>query len=146
MRSIFLLVLTGACVGSAVDDPQFLSEYSIAGYESWFSVDFTGDVPGHGDTFREVYVNPIGRSYPGGGQYPIGTILVKEVFRDAAHTDLSVIEIQRYVGNRNVNAPVDGGWVFTSKKSAADGETYHRTCWECHRQATYGGSFYAFGE
>ncbi len=141
-----LICLAGGCIGSAVDDPQFLSQYSIADYKSWASVEFSGDSPGHGDTFRQVYINPTARSYPGGGLYPLGSILVKEVYTDEPHTDLSAIEIQRYVGATAVNAPVDGGWVFTSKKNADDGETHHTTCWACHRQAPYHGAFYSFGE
>jgi hypothetical protein len=145
MRLLPFLVLAGAC-GSAVDDPQFLATYSIDDYKTWDHVELAGDVPGHGDTFRVVYINPVGRSYPGGGLHPIGSTYVKEVYGDMARTDLHVIEIQRYVGDTDVNAPVDGGWVFTSKKTAGDGETYHGTCWACHRQAPYEGAFFPFGE
>jgi hypothetical protein len=144
MRAVVALAVVVAACGTSVD-PAGLP--SIDGYKTWAVLERDGDVPGHGATFRLIYVNPIGRGYPHGGSIPIGAVAVKEVYGDMSHTDLHAIEIQRYVGDdANVDAPVDGGWVFTSKNTADDGETYHGTCWACHRQAPYAGAFVDLAE
>ncbi len=51
-----------------------------------------------------------------------------------------------YIGDDNVNAPVDHGCVFTAKKSPSDGETHFDSCWTCHRQAPFQGVWFDLGE
>ncbi|HET6611249.1 MAG TPA: hypothetical protein VFG83_04640, partial [Kofleriaceae bacterium] len=71
----FAVGLAGGCA-SEVDTSELVP---ISGYQEWTRFDATGQIPGHGDTYRIIYVNPVGTMFKGYGEYPFGTIIVKEV-------------------------------------------------------------------
>jgi hypothetical protein len=146
MKRLVLAALLLAACGAEEVDPAGLP--SIDGYGEWSAWDFHGPLSGHGESWRAVFVNREGISYTGVGRYPIGTVIVKEVreLRDGpAAGGLYYTAIMRKVGeNAGVDAPVDGGWIFTQLKDGS--ETHLSTCWSsCHRQAPLDGTFYDYG-
>ena len=119
---------------------------SIAGYETWQPYDHHGDIPGHGDSYRRIFVNPVGRSYPGHGRYPLGTVLVKEISDNVLtiqggmpiHVpgDLRYLGVMRKVGDDS-GEETHNGWLFTYIGSRGGEETVGQGCWStCHRSYT----------
>jgi hypothetical protein len=142
MRYLAIIAWLAAC-GTSVD-PAGLP--SIEGYTGWYhEMDKRDEVPGHTNSIRRIYVNDIGVGHVG-GKYQIGTVFVKEVYnRDGDNiTDLRYLGVMRKVGeNADVNAPVDGGWVFTELSEAGASEKSFESCWAtCHKQAPYDGAWY----
>lgn len=132
---------------------------SIDGYRTWWSAPpLVGFIPGHGESYRVIYVNDVARTYPHAGRYPIGSVIVKEIHDvagDDGQGELRYLAIMRKVGEPgelgalDVDAPVDRGWVFTEKRgTGADVPERHRgSCWSaCHRQAAYDGVWLDYGE
>jgi hypothetical protein len=148
-----ICILSAAC-GETVD-PAGLP--SIEGYETWTEWDFTYPIPGHGDSYRKIFINPVARSYPHGGRYPLGSVLVKEIYdktADGMPGDLRYIAVMRKVEDPydfvedgpEVDAPVEGGWVFTQIKGGTT-ETHLDLCWgQCHKQAPYDGAWFDYGQ
>jgi hypothetical protein len=156
MRPAALLVLLAAC-GTETFDPAPIG--SIVGYTQppWVNaLDVSDSVPGHGDTYRKIYVNDVGQSYTG-GRYTEGTIVVKEirnkVFMDGVALpgdDIEYISVMRKVGrDGTAPVPIEGGWVFSyleSGQQPGDDETYWDLCWaQCHRQGPWDGAWYDYG-
>lgn len=144
--------LAGGCGGgTSVDVTPLPSDYT-----SWKRVDTTGDIPGHGDTYRIIYVNDVGQSFPDPPlprEYPVGTIIVKEVHaRDGDQPgELESVDIMRKLTDDQAPSGVlldkliparTDGWLFTSAPDAQSGETAHQSCWEnCHVAAPIDGAF-----
>jgi hypothetical protein len=146
MRRLVLLVLVAAAGCTETVDPAGLP--SIEGYESWPSIEQTNPIGGHGDSVRRIYANDVALAYPHSGLYRPGTVIVKEIFDDAGNDvagELSYVAIMRKVGDdAEVDAPVDGGWVFTQLKGGE--EKYLDSCWAtCHKQAPWDGAFFYYG-
>jgi hypothetical protein len=150
MRSAIITAALAAALAAACGttvDPDGLP--SIEGYETWDKLTFFSDIPGHPDSVRDTYVNDVGRSYAHGGKYPLGTVIVKEIFeREGTATPgaLRYVAIMRKVGDdADVDAPVDGGWVFTQLEGGE--ETSRDLCWAtCHEQAPWDGAWFDYGE
>jgi hypothetical protein len=145
-----LLVFVLAACGVEEVDPAGLP--SIENYGDWAHFDFHGDIAGHGESWRAVFVNSAGTSFDGVGLYPIGTVIVKEV-RELDERDgqpaaggLLYRAIMRKVGRESgVDAPVDNGWIFTQLKDCT--ETHLDSCYaSCHRQAPLDGTFFDYGQ
>ncbi len=153
MKLLLAVCLLAAACGETVD-PAGLPP--IDGYDQWTEVDFVGPVPGHGDTYRKVFINDVARSYAHGGRYPLGSVLVKEIYdktSDNLPAGLRYVAVMRKVEDDQayveqgpeVDAPVDGGWVFTQIKGGTT-ETYLDLCWgQCHKQAPYDGAWFDYG-
>lgn len=129
-------------------DPDELAP--IDGYPAWARTDVTGEVAGHGESYRIIYANDVAQGYAHAGRYPTGSILVKEVRElrdDGTPGDLKYTAVMRKVGEEaaaSLDAPVDGGWVFTQKRG--DSERWLDLCWSsCHVQAPVDGAFYDYG-
>jgi hypothetical protein len=124
-------------------------EVSIADYGAWSSRVLLGPVPAHGDTYRVVYANQVATGYTGGGLYPPGTALVKEIYQlagDDQQGPLSYIAVMRRIDDDAApDLPIMGGWLLTER--FADGsETQFDLCWDgCHRQAPYAGVWFDYG-
>ena len=120
----------------------------IDDYPSWYSVETRGEVPGHGDGVRVIYVNDVARGYPGVGRYPVGSVLVKEVrgyADDGGAGELKYLAIMRKLGD-DADAPdgadIEGGWVFTTAGELGATEKRGLTCWNtCHLQAPIDGLY-----
>ena len=142
-------VLMVGCGGEDID-PVGLP--SIQGYEAWPSIVVTGEVPGHGDTVREIYANDMARA-AANGQYLEGSVLVKEIYRkrgDGTRGELDYRAVMRRMVSDPPMAvaglPVeDDGWLYTYLDGDGS-ETYLPLCWaNCHRQAPYEGAWFDYG-
>lgn len=129
------LVLLGAglaACGEIVDAPD------LGDYTSWHRVDTYGDIPGHGDTYRVIYVNDIARTQ---GTTAKESVIVKEIRDndDGAPGDLRYVAIMRKL--RAGPAPADeGGWLFTQTDAPGGTEEHLDLCWSrCHAQAPFAG-------
>ena len=144
IRWAFIAVmLLGAC-GESVDTAGLPS---VANYDTWYRVDVTGPAPGHGDTYRIIYVNDVGRDYVG-GRYAPGTVLVKEIraLTDGGGPgDISYLAIMRKL-EPGADLPVDRGWLFTRAEAPGRDETRDDFCWgACHAQAPIDSTWYDYG-
>jgi hypothetical protein len=168
MKLVRLLPLLAlACSSGTVVDVEPVP----ADYTDWYRIDVTGEVPGHGDTYRIIYANDDARLFgqtivvdrPSGpsllhyDDYPNGSIIVKEIHeRDGDQPgDLKYIGVMRMLGSGDTPSGADlkslsgtGGWLFTYLADGIDSdEEYRSSCWdECHVSSPYGGPFYNYGE
>jgi hypothetical protein len=150
-----LLVALAACTAEDVS-PEPLGDY-----RSWKRIDTYGEIPGHGDSYRIIYVNDVALSYAGGA-YPEGSIVVKEVrHRRAEGTtsapgDLRYVAVMRRLGPAPRGLEDEAGWLFTQIQSPRDDgtagnrdgeEEYRSLCWNrCHVASPYAGAFLDYGK
>lgn len=134
IRLALAIVLVAAC-GDAVSPPD------LGDYQSWHRVDTFGEIPGHGDTYRIIYVNDIART---SGTTERDATLVKEVHENnnGQPGALRIIEVMRKI-TPGTDPADEGGWLFTQ---LADGEEVHKDlCWaRCHRQAPFAGAWFDY--
>jgi hypothetical protein len=133
---VWLLVCASACSEPVSPEP-------LGDYTTWDKIETFGPAPGHGDTYRIIYINDIAR---GMGTSTLGAVLVKEVRTNAGGTpgDLRVIEIMRKVRG-GISTDDEGGWLFTAADTPGGGETYTDTCWNrCHVQAPLAGVWFDY--
>ena len=149
MRHAVVLTAALALVASAGCTVVDTSELpSIDRYVDWYSIETTGAVPGHGDTYRIMYVNDIARSYPHAGDYPLGSVIVKEMLDndDGNPGSLRYLAIMRRLEEAPEGGKIEGGWLFTRSSELGADEIQGFTCWKkCHVQAPYAGAWFAHG-
>ena len=139
--------LAAGCGGEDID-PAGLP--TIAGYQSWPSRTEKGEVPGHGDTIRVIYANEVARTYAHAGRYPVGAVLVKEVYEKGAYDrpgKLRETQLMRKVTEDFLPSPrpLDKGWLFTHLDGGK--ETRKALCWDrCHRQGRFDYAWFDYGE
>lgn len=134
IRRVLALVLVASC-GDEVSPPD------LGDYQSWHRVDTFGEVPGHGDSYRIIYVNDIART---AGTTERDATLVKEVHEndDGQPGALRIIEVMRKV-TPGTDPADEGGWLFTQLKDG--GEIHLDLCWSrCHRQAPFAGAWFDY--
>ena len=141
-----LLVFAIACSEPVSD--RIEEDYTLWPDMGGLRLDVQGRAPGHADSYRIIYVNPIGadptQSLLLG--YQEGSIIVKEIRanNDGQPGDLDYIGIMR---RRAVDASLDddGGWLFTETDEPGGAETHFGFCWaRCHVAAPYRGAWYDY--
>ena len=138
--------MLGAC-GTAVDSAEL---EPLTGYTEWHRIDSSGPVPGHGNTYRIIYVNDIARTYSHAGPYPIGSIVVKEIHAkadDGSPGGLSYLGVMRKLDQAPSGVELEGGWLFTTAGELGDTEVQpSSSCWAvCHIQAPVDGAWFDYG-
>jgi hypothetical protein len=141
MRWPLLLAVVAACAEPVSPEP-------LGDYTGWKRFDVLGPAPGHGDTYRIIYANPIAadpdQDFIEG--YAEGAILVKEIRNNDGGTSGAL----RYVAimRRDPFDPalaVDGGWLFTQADEPGGDEVHPSFCWNrCHAAAPYAGAWYDY--
>jgi hypothetical protein len=134
-RALLLVVIT-AC-GTDVSPPE------LGDYTTWHRIETMGEVPGHGDSYRLIYVNDIARTR---GTTEKDAVLVKEVHDNDGGKPgaLRVIEIMRKV-RAGTDPEDDGGWLFSATESPGGDEVSHDFCWgRCHVQAPFAGAWFDY--
>lgn len=155
-----LATATAGCV-ETVEVSELLAsnpEYSIDGYDDpanaaiWSKIEVSGIAPGHGDTYREIFYNDVARSYGHAGEYPIGTLLVKDIYslEDRPPEDKpSYTAVMRKIGPDDApgNIELEGGWLFTFiEEERGEGEFTISSCYQhCHVQAPLDYVWYDYG-
>jgi hypothetical protein len=147
VRTLALIAVVGlvACA-SEVDVAELPS---IADYRSWHHFTVAGPVPGHGDTFRTIYVNDRARE-PKAGLYKRGSVIVKEIADRAGGGPgaLRYTAVMRKLDDDDDDNdhPTHQGWLFTSF-SGSGGERQQDLCWQtCHKAAPFDGTWFDYGE
>jgi hypothetical protein len=140
-----LLALLVCCAGCGTEiDPAEVG--AIDGYQEWPHFTKTTDVPGHPDSVRVIYKNDVAAAYPHAGRYPLGTIIVKEIFNrngDRTKGSLRYIGVARKLGD-GTGQPTDDGWLFTYVKDGK--ETQLDLCWkQCHQAGPFDGLWFDYG-
>jgi hypothetical protein len=150
LRGLPLAVVLAGCFPAQEIDPAFLpDEVSIEGYTDWHRVGpLLGPAPGHGDSYRLLYVNDTARGYTGGGLYPANSVVVKEIYAldgEAGQGAFRYTAIMRRIDEEDLpGAPIMDGWLFTDLRDGV--ETQLDLCWDsCHRQAPYAGAWFDYG-
>ncbi|MBK9032098.1 MAG: cytochrome P460 family protein [Myxococcales bacterium] len=143
MRAALALALAalGAC--SVAVDPEPVGDYT-----SWKRLDVRGPAPGHGDTYRIIYVNPIAAdpAQPFVGGYAEGSIIVKEIHDDqgGAPGDLRYVALMRKLGD-DTDLPLQEHWLFSQTSSPGGAETHADFCFaRCHQAAPYDSAWYDY--
>jgi hypothetical protein len=121
-----------------------------ADYQSWYRVDTTGALPGHGDTYRIIYANDVAQTWAGAGEYAIGSIVVKEIHEldsDGGPGALDYIAVMRKLDSAPAGAELRAHWLFTYLGGdIGSDEEYRSSCWDtCHAAAPYEGLFLDYG-
>lgn len=112
-----------------------------AEYADWYSIEVAGEVPGHGDSLRRIYANDVALTFTGAGLYPVGTIVVKEIYAPGGD-DLRYVAIMRKLEAAPAGGELDDGWLFTHKADLDAPETHRPRCWKtCHQNAPFDGAF-----
>jgi hypothetical protein len=135
------VAVLAACGGSEVDVDPIPADYA----ETWYRVDATGALPGHGDSYRVIYANDVLHAWNGGGPVPVGAIALKEV-RDVdgdGPGDVRYISAMRKLDEAPPGGALDDGWLFTYLgDDVAGAEERRASCWDtCHAAAPYDGLF-----
>lgn len=148
-RSLLVVLLAlgaGAC--NELVDTTALPP--IDGYTSWYRVDSTGRVPGHGDTYRIIYANDVAHAFGHAGSYQEGSVLVKEIrYLDDTGLpgDIRYIAVMRKLAEAPPGGELQGGWQFTRFQALGDDEIQGTTCWnQCHVQAPLDGTWFDYGQ
>jgi len=159
VRCIACLLLLASACGPIVVDPDAVDPIFAVGedYQDWHRVDATGPVPGHGDTYRIIYVNDTALTRgtsPTEFRYERGSIIVKEVHeldgdQPGAIKYLGVMRMMALdespdgVDLGQPSKKKNSGWLFTYLGEDIDSdEEYRPACWdECHRAAPIAGTF-----
>ncbi|MFN0251794.1 MAG: hypothetical protein ACKV2T_33260 [Kofleriaceae bacterium] len=128
-RTALLVLALGGCLGEDVTPPD------IGDYTIWQHVTLSGEVPGHGNTTRIVYVNDV---VVATGPTERGAIIVKEIYEGGAFTELELMRKQV----AGVDPANEGGWLFTTRAPPTSGEVHRDLCWaRCHRAAPFAGAW-----
>jgi len=141
------LLAFAACAESVSPEP-------LGDYTAWPSLGgathtVSGRAPGHGDTIRVIYVNPIAAMAETiSPSYPEGSTIVKEIRdnNDGVAGDIRYIAIMRRQDTFvDEGLEDDGGWLFSEQNPAGSSETHRDLCWNrCHVAAPYNGAFYDY--
>ena len=137
-----LVLLVASCKVAVNPEP-------LGDYTTWKRFDVTGEAPGHGDTYRIIYVNDIAADpasplYVG---YPEGSIVVKEIHSNDGGEPgaLKYVAIMRRIGTVDTAFQNQGGWLFSESDVPNGSEKHSDTCWNrCHVAAPYNGAWYDY--
>lgn len=135
MRGLALAAVLLAACADPVSPPPLPDDYT-----TWARVDTYGEIPGHGDTYRIIYVNEAARAQDG-LRDDLDSILVKEVRDnlDGEPGDLRYLAIMRKV-RVGYSHEDEGGWLFTEAETPGGDEAHRDLCWNrCHVQAPFAG-------
>lgn len=117
----------------------------IDGYRSWRrtterALDFP--IPGHGRSYRRIYVNDVGAAFrdarengaaTGNGEYPDGTIVVKEIYPGSAEPPAGAEPQSLDIMAKDAAAGTgSGGWRWIVRTKGADAEADAGFCLRCH--------------
>lgn len=141
-RAAWLALLLFACAEPI--DPEPLGDYT-----TWKRLDVTGRAPGHSDTYRIIYANPLAADSNWSMQlgYQEGSILVKEIRDNDGGTpgDLRYVAIMRRLEPIATALEDQGGWLFSSSPTAGGAETHADFCWNrCHVASPFNGAWYDY--
>ncbi len=143
MRTLVVAVVVAAACGSPISSDDVTS---IDDYASWpRQVVATGELTGHGTSYRPIFANDVAETYTGTGLYAVGTIIVKEIRElESGDTagDLNYIAVMRKLEEAPPGGDLDAGWLFTSLPSLGKGETNTGRCFRtCHQAAPFDSAF-----
>ena len=152
MKQTVLLTLLAALLlpaglltlsGCAEEEASLLVPSDYPDWDRTVSETVRRQIPGHGDTFRRIYINDVGTTVePTGGDegvrydYPIGTILVKEAYNEDPTADADPDGITAMVKSPGADES-RGGWIWISKdpETGAEDRSLGEYCLSCHESA-----------
>jgi hypothetical protein len=142
MFVVSMMSLAVACKESVSPEP-------IGDYTTWKRIDVTGAAPGHGDTYRVIYINSVAANPTADLRlgFPLGSVIVKEIRKNdnGEPGDINYIAMMRKVESPSTALADEGGWLFTQSKVPGGPETYTNLCWNrCHVAAPYNGAWYDY--
>lgn len=135
--------------GEPLDSEDLAILPSIDGYTSWTRRELQGFAPGHGLSFRRIYVNDVVESRPATGSFPVGSVIVKEIYALSGTSGAPAPGELRYIAimrrpDSAAGLKLDAGWLFTRRNDGGT-ETRGATCFSsCHQQAPQDGVFLTY--
>ncbi|MFN0249685.1 MAG: cytochrome P460 family protein [Kofleriaceae bacterium] len=141
VRALVLLLVAG-CAADLDVEP-------LGDYTQWKRIDVTGPAPGHGNTYRVIYADPLAAdpAWPLRLGYQDGSILVKEIRDnvDGQPGDLQYVAIMRRTKPIVTALEAQGGWLYTESDEPGGPEIEPSFCWNrCHVAAPYNGAWYDY--
>lgn len=140
MRVLFLVFL---CACKEPIDDRLVDDYT-----TWKRIDVVGTAPGHGDTYRIIYVDDVAadplQDFTLGAQP--GATIVKEIRDNDGGTPgaLRYLAIMRRLERAPIGEP-EGGWLFSRAGEPGGAETHQDLCWaRCHVAAPFNGAWYDY--
>lgn len=157
MRLVLLCLLAGCATETLdvrVDVPYWeLTTDDTPVGERWSLRVTYGETPGHGDTIRHIYADPLAQTFGGDRAYPQGSMLVKEIYENVGGREgaLQVIETM----HRTESVVEDStfilyekrmGWVFGAASTRNGPESDKSDfCWRrCHVNAPISGAWFDY--
>ena len=141
VMSIALVLAATACAVPVDPEP-------VGDYTTWKRLDVRGPAPGHGDTYRIIYVNDVAadptQSFVDG--YAEGSIIVKEIRddRDGEPGDLKYVALMRKLAD-GTDLPLQDHWLFSKSSTPGGSESHADFCYaRCHQAAPYDSAWYDY--
>jgi hypothetical protein len=135
---------TGLAACSESVSPEPLGDYT-----TWRRFDVTGEAPGHGTSYRVIYVNDVAldpaQDFELG--YQEGSTIVKEIRDDASGVPGALRYVAIMRRDRTISSALtdEGGWLFSRAGEPGGSEVYQQLCWaRCHVAAPYNGAWYDY--
>ncbi len=149
---LFLTTCLLITAGCAEEEAATLVDPNYREWSQTVPDTIRGQVPGHGDTLRRIYINDVGTAVvttedENGAvdyDYPAGTVIVKEAFNEEPTTNESPDAITAMVKSPGTDE-ARGGWIWISKdpETGAEDRSLGDFCLTCHESANeehpYGG-------
>ncbi len=143
--SLLAALIVAACQNTAVELPALPT---IAEYRSWKTptdIPLNYPIPGHGDAYRKIYINPIGEQVEEkliNGRhsyiYPPGTIVVKEIYagHDEPAPDETPLKLDIMIKAPEHPRALNGWlWIESNVPPTQPRVITHRICVDCHANA-----------
>lgn len=140
-----LFLLFAGCT-TTLDDEELSN---LSDYPSWPSFEVRGTLSAHGDTIRVIYANDLAREWSGAGEYPIGSVIVKEIYERSGDERgaLDYLAVMRKLEEAPGEGSLQEGWLFTMLDAPDAAEEHNLRCYrKCHAAAPYDSSFHDFGD
>ena len=139
---MFVAAMGSGCL-STIDTDEIPS---IEGYTDWARIETSGDAPPHGDAARVIYANSQALAYRGGDNYPLGTVIVKEILVGDFGSELDYLAIMRRLEVAPSGGTLEDGWLFSRADELGADELQGVTCFDqCHVQAPFSGTWFDYG-
>lgn len=139
-------LLAAAALAAAACSPKpQQAALDIGGYQGWertTRIELDYPIPGHESHYRRIYINPVGAEYRrtgNRGDYPDGTIVVKEIFEGLEPPEGGRGPISLDIMVKDRKAPdARGGWrwIIRDMRGGTDTAFTGDFCAVCHVEAS----------
>ncbi|GAK50549.1 hypothetical protein U14_01780 [Candidatus Moduliflexus flocculans] len=138
-------VFMASCRDKALELPKLPTSEEYHAWRETTDIPLNYPIPGHGDVFREIYINPIGEAVEKKiindrvvYAYPTGTVIVKEIYagRDEPIPEEQPIKLTIMIKAPEHPLALNGWlWIDADVPPTQPHVITHRFCVDCHANA-----------